>query len=222
MSVHPSLGKSHGSGIDLGIPFQVLEWIHVLHLLLISPGCARFAIGDGCVQIFKFIPTWSKPHMKQIPLPERWVLSELLRNLRAPSPWSGSRFCVLGSALWPWHSAGRRGRSISASHGGFLPLKLSLGWSGWGGEEGSRAYRTIWGFIKHGFVKNGEMLPCNLIFLLWLTEPRWHWGRKWNKYTQEVFSPSYLIHQKGHLTIQQLLIYIKLLFMHPVNIRSNF
>lgn len=39
---------------------------------------------------------------------------------------------------------------------------------------------------------------------------------------QEVFSQSYLIHQKGHLNIQQHLIYIEPLFMHPVNIRSNF
>lgn len=39
---------------------------------------------------------------------------------------------------------------------------------------------------------------------------------------QEVFSQSYLIHQKGHLNIQQHLIYIELLFLHPVNIRSNF
>lgn len=172
----------------------------------------------------------SKPHVKQIPLPKRWVLgsglSSVLRRLRAPSPLVWQQFLCAGFstvALAQWWKEGRDHFCLTQWH----PAPKNCPWGDQAEGVRRAAEHTGWfgglqAISKYGFVKNGEMLPHNLIFLLWLTEPRWHWSRKWNKYSQAVFSPSYLIHQKGHLTIQQHLIYIELLFMHPVNIRSNF
>lgn len=95
---------------------------------------------------------------------------------------------------------------------------------GLGGNSGHAVpwFGVFQAVLKCRTVRNGKIFTCSLVFLLQLAEPRWHWSGKWNKYMQEVFSQSYLIHQKGHLNIQQPLIYIELLFMHPVNIRSNF
>lgn len=167
--------------------------------------------------------------MKQITPLKRWLLNNItcsvLRRLRAtvpPRPVRQQKLFV----CWAQHfCAGAFLLHAVASH----PRKKQHPGPRVDNVKGvSRAaehtgrfgvFQTV---SKCGSVKNGKIFMCDLVFLLQLTEPRWHWSRKWNKYMQEVFSQSYLIHQKGHLNKQQHLIYIELLFMHPVNIRSNF